>query len=199
MTTETTWPMRIVGLTFEPPEQLLANPRNWRIHPGEQQQTLRDLLGRVGWITGVIQNDITGHLIDGHDRVENAISEGQPLVPVIHVELSEELEEEALASFDAVGLMAARDEAKLQDLVADVGQRTTESVNRLLQTMAETPRWPQLEVVTAEHVNNWQSTTRGRARWTVMFERAASDEVRQGLIDLREQLGQRAVLTWLQD
>jgi hypothetical protein len=38
--TPTTWRNRIVGSGEEPPEQLLANPANWRIHPRGQQQAL---------------------------------------------------------------------------------------------------------------------------------------------------------------
>ena len=52
MTTEATaWRNRIVGHGEEPPEQLLANPANWRLHPTEQQRALailneRELLAR---------------------------------------------------------------------------------------------------------------------------------------------------------
>jgi hypothetical protein len=35
--TPATWRNRIVGSGEEPPDQLLANPANWRIHPGSQQ------------------------------------------------------------------------------------------------------------------------------------------------------------------
>ena len=35
--TATAWRNRIVGHGEEAPDQLLANPKNWRIHPKAQQ------------------------------------------------------------------------------------------------------------------------------------------------------------------
>ena len=32
----TAWRNRIVGTSLEPPDQLVANPRNWRTHPGRR-------------------------------------------------------------------------------------------------------------------------------------------------------------------
>jgi DNA modification methylase len=128
------WRNRIVGLTHEPPDQLLANPKNWRIHPKAQQEALRGVLSEVGWVTGVIQNDVTGHMIDGHDRVENAISTNQPQVPVIHVELSQEEEDYVLATFDPITNMAMPDDAILQDLLAGVSSQD-DAVNALLDSL----------------------------------------------------------------
>ena len=36
----TAWVNRIVGTGEEAPDQLLANPRNWRVHPKAQQDAL---------------------------------------------------------------------------------------------------------------------------------------------------------------
>jgi hypothetical protein len=63
------WQSRIVGEGEESPDRLLANPRNWRIHPQSQQQALARLLDKVGWVQRVIVNQRTGHVVDGHLRV----------------------------------------------------------------------------------------------------------------------------------
>ena len=80
------WKSRIVGSGEEVPDQLLAHPSNWRIHPKAQRAALRDLLGSVGFVAQVIVNQRTGHLVDGHLRVEEALSHGQPTIPVLYVD-----------------------------------------------------------------------------------------------------------------
>jgi hypothetical protein len=120
------WPIRITGLTFEDPSSLLANPKNNKIHPQRQQTVLRAALKEVGWIAGVIQNDVTGHLIDGHDRAENAISTGQKSIPVLHCELTEDQEDLALLTFDSVGQMSIIDQQKTNDLIE--GLRVSDEV-----------------------------------------------------------------------
>jgi len=110
--------IRVTRLTFEDPSQLLANPFNPKIHPAEQQAILRAALKQIGWIGAVIQNDTTGYLIDGHDRVANAISTGQTQVPVLHVDLEEDEEAFALATYDPIGYLAVKDQ-QLTDQLLD--------------------------------------------------------------------------------
>lgn len=54
------WRNRILGSGTEDPTQLLANPRNWRTHPGPQRDALRGSLATVGWVQQVIVNQRTG-------------------------------------------------------------------------------------------------------------------------------------------
>ena len=68
------WRNRIVGQGEEAPDQLLANPRNWRIHPKAQQDALVSVLDQVGWVQEIIVNQRTGYVVDGHLRVSLAIS-----------------------------------------------------------------------------------------------------------------------------
>jgi hypothetical protein len=46
-----------------PPEQLLANPANWRVHPREQQQALAGALSEVGWVQQILVNKVTGYVV----------------------------------------------------------------------------------------------------------------------------------------
>jgi hypothetical protein len=115
-----TWRNRITGSGQEAPDQLLANPANWRIHPKAQQDALAGALDQVGWVQQVLVNRRTGFVVDGHARVALALRRGEPTVPVLYVDL--ELAEEALvlATLDPIGAMAGRDEEKLRALLADV-------------------------------------------------------------------------------
>lgn len=58
------WRNRIVGEGMEDADQLLANPRNWRIHPKAQQDALEGVLREVGWVQRVIVNQRTGFVVD---------------------------------------------------------------------------------------------------------------------------------------
>jgi hypothetical protein len=114
------WRNRIIGSGMEAPEQLLANPSNWRTHPVIQRRALRGSLSEVGWVQQVIVNTVTGFVVDGHARIEEAISRGETAVPVLYVELTPDEERLVLATLDPIGALASSDGARLQELLADV-------------------------------------------------------------------------------
>lgn len=113
------WPNRIIGTGDVDPEQLLANPANWRIHPQHQEKALVEVLSGPGWVQTVIVNKRTDFVVDGHLRVATAISHGQLTVPVTYVDLSEQEEALILASFDAVTGAAIADEGALARVAAE--------------------------------------------------------------------------------
>lgn len=129
----THWQSRIVGEGEESPDQLLANPRNWRIHPQSQQQALARLLDKVGWVQRVIVNQRTGHVVDGHLRVAMAISRNEPRVPVQYVDLSEDEEALVLASLDWSAGLAVADEEMLGEILASIEM---DGVDELLADIA---------------------------------------------------------------
>src|SRR5688500_6761108 len=83
------WRNRIVGHADVAPADLVPNPANWRGHPPEQQRALAGALAEVGWVAEVLVNQTTGHVVDGHLRIELALARKEPSVPVTYVELSE--------------------------------------------------------------------------------------------------------------
>lgn len=129
------WEDRILG--YEPnvdPTQLLAHELNARRHPGAQRDALRESLGRVGWVDVVKVNQRTGKVVDGHARVEEAITAGAT-VPVLYVDLDEKEERFVLATLDPISAMATYDfetvdllleglegeSAAMQELLAGLG------------------------------------------------------------------------------
>lgn len=119
-TTTGDWTNRIVAFDEAvDPEQLLAHPENARRHPADQREALRDSLGRVGWVDVVKVNRATGHVVDGHARVEEAISRGVS-VPVLYVDLDEDEERYVLATLDPIGSLAAYDAEVLEGLLEGV-------------------------------------------------------------------------------
>jgi hypothetical protein len=129
------WRSRIVRYTETPPEDLCAHPGNAHFHPGRQREVMRAVLTDVGWIAPVIENVRTGHLLDGHLRVEEALSAGVARIPVIQVDLSEEEEAEALVTFDGIGQLARWERDRLDDLIADVATDST-AIDELLQDLS---------------------------------------------------------------
>ena len=127
---------RIVDHGEEAPDQLLANPRNWRVHPKDQQDALEGVLQQVGWVQDVVVNRQTGHLVDGHLRVSLALRRKEPTVPVVYVDLTPEEEALVLASMDPVSAMATVDKEKLDALLHEV-QTTDAGVQKMLSDLAE--------------------------------------------------------------
>lgn len=129
------WRNRIIGHEDVAPDQLLANPKNWRIHPRGQQKGMESILGELGVIAPVTVNKRTGHLVDGHMRVSLALSSGQPTVPVQYVDLTQEEEDLALATLDPIGDLAAVDREQLTELLGDVGK--VDGLEELLDDLSE--------------------------------------------------------------
>jgi len=128
------WRNRIVGEGFEDADQLLANPRNWRVHPKAQQDALEGVLREVGWVQRVIVNQRTGFVLDGHARVAMAISRGEK-VPVVYVDLSPEEEAIILATLDPLSAMAGTDQELLKDLVSNLSVQDS-AIKALLETLS---------------------------------------------------------------
>lgn len=116
----TVWKNHVIGLSMEVPDDLLANPWNPRRHPAVQRDTLEASLDELGWVAPVIVNDRTGHVCDGHARIEAAISKGTPVVPVVHIDIGEADERLMIAVFDPIGAMARNDSERLDDLRASL-------------------------------------------------------------------------------
>lgn len=117
------WRNRIVGH---------ANPRNWRTHPREQQQAVAGALGEVGWVAEVLVNRTTGHVVDGHLRIELALERREPSVPVTYIALSEDEERLVLASLDPLAAMASVEEERLGALLDDL-----EPIDDALRTLLD--------------------------------------------------------------
>ena len=123
------WQNRIIGHEWVDPDQLLANPLNFRIHPKFQQDALEGILDTIGWIDEIKVNQRTQFVLDGHLRVALAITRGEQ-VPVKYVDLSEDEERLALAEFDYISAQAGTDVKKLDALLKSVN-----SDNAAIQAM----------------------------------------------------------------
>lgn len=119
------------------PAELRPNPLNPRIHPQQQRSVIRGVLQEIGWIGAALVNVRTGRLIDGHDRRDHALQMGST-IPVIYVDLSEEEERKALATFDPITSMAMFDESKLNDLLQELTTNSEPVASLLADLQIET-------------------------------------------------------------
>jgi hypothetical protein len=117
------WMNRIVGEGVERAAQLLANLRNWRIHPAAQQEALGRVLESMGWVQRIIVNRRTGNVVDGHLRVHLALAKGEDeAVPVTYIDVSEEEEALLLAALDPLSAMAVMDAEKVDGLLKEIAE-----------------------------------------------------------------------------
>jgi hypothetical protein len=129
------WQNRIIGHGAEDPLQLLANPKNARIHPQAQQEALSSVLDDIGWVASVKVNQRTGFVVDGHARVALAITKAESTIPVDYLDLTDEEEALVLATFDTLGAQATSDPEQLRALLDEV-QPKAEALASLLERLA---------------------------------------------------------------
>ena len=130
------WNNRIVEQGAKPASQFQAHPNNFRTHPQSQRRAVRASLDSLGWVNVVIENAVTGNLIDGHERVWNALKNGDSEVPYIQVELTEAEEAQALLSLDPIAAMAGTDAAKMDELLKQV-ETDNEDLTEFLTELAK--------------------------------------------------------------
>lgn len=134
---EQTWQNRIVSHGEQPANQFLAHELNARRHPGKQREALRGSLNAVGWVAPVIVSAQTGKILDGHARVEEALSQDEnSLVPFVEVNVSEQEERTILATFDPITGLATYEQEGLDALLREV-ETGEVALQQMLSELAE--------------------------------------------------------------
>jgi uncharacterized protein YihD (DUF1040 family) len=131
------WRNRVVGFIEKPANQFTANALNFRRHPNNQRDAFRGLVSEIGFAGAVLENLTTGNLIDGHLRIEEALSiDENQLIPCVQVELTEAEEKLLLASYDPISAMATVDKEVLDTLLREVSTGDA-AVQEMLSKLAE--------------------------------------------------------------
>ncbi len=100
--------------------ELRPNPRNWRLHPPQQQDALRGVLAEVGYADALLARELpdgTLMLIDGHLRAETT---PDAVVPVLVLDVDEADADKILLTHDPLAGMATASGEQLSALLADV-------------------------------------------------------------------------------
>jgi hypothetical protein len=119
--------------------ELRPNPRNWRVHPPEQQAALRGVLAEIGYADALLARELadgTLMLIDGHLRAETT---PESVVPVLVFDVDEAEADKILLTHDPLAGMATASQEQLHALLDEV--RTESSALRgLFETLANEAR-----------------------------------------------------------
>jgi hypothetical protein len=101
---------RIVEFRRVKASELLANPKNWRLHPQSQRGALSGLLKDIGFVGAILARQVNDGLeiLDGHLRQEEA---GDADVPVLITDLNDEEAAKLLATYDPLSSMEKAGEA----------------------------------------------------------------------------------------
>lgn len=145
------WRSRIVAHSRVAPSELLPHEMNHRRHPDQQKAVVAASIRELGFVRSVIVNQRTGKIIDGHERVSQAVAQGIEEIDVEYVDLSEEEERKALLVLDASSELATVDSQSLDDLLRHV-QTGEEAIVSLMESMAIDAGLvsPEFEPATAE-------------------------------------------------
>ena len=129
---------RVKELRRVPASELLANPKNWRIHPEAQRAALRGVLEEIGFADAMIARETPNglELIDGHLRRDVM---GDQEVPVLVVDVTAQEAEKMLLTFDPLSMMAHADTDQLVSLLAD-NPFESQAVRDMLEALANGER-----------------------------------------------------------
>jgi len=130
-----TWQSRIVRHADVAPAELLNHPDNIKIHTEEQEANMEALLGRVGWAAAVLVSHRTGRIIDGHMRVNVALRQNAPTVPVDYVDLTDAEERKALLYLTRLPQFAQLDRINLGEVIDQVSAGD-DAISRMAEAFA---------------------------------------------------------------
>lgn len=125
----------IVDYGVKPADQFLAHPNNPRRHPPAQRRATAASLRKVGWVLPVIENRRTGYLLDSHERVWQALAQGNAMVPFVTVDVDEADEAFVLATLDPIAALAEIDAGMYQKLMEQI-ETDDDAIRRLLANVA---------------------------------------------------------------
>jgi DNA modification methylase len=130
------WTNRIVETREVSADELRANPKNWRMHPVQQQMAIRGLLSEVGIVAPLMayHSERAGGaltLIDGHLRLELGGS-----WPATILDVSDEEADLILLAYDPITSMAEADKGLLEGLLETV-ETDNEALRELMELVAK--------------------------------------------------------------
>jgi 16S rRNA G966 N2-methylase RsmD len=116
-------------------KDLVANPKNWRVHPKAQAAALRGLLAEVGYADALLVRELPDgklQIVDGHLRAETTPT---AMVPVLILDVTEAEAEKILLTLDPLAAMAETDSERIRALLETV-RTDSAAVAALLEQVA---------------------------------------------------------------
>jgi hypothetical protein len=126
---------RILEYGVKPADQFLAHPKNARLHPTFQRDAMKAALDTVGFVAPVLEA-ASGYLVDGHERVWQALQNDNADVPYVKLDIDESEEAFVLSTFDPLTGLATYDRELLDGLLREVNS-DSESIQMMLSQLAQ--------------------------------------------------------------
>ncbi len=126
---------RIKELRRVKAKDLVAHPKNWRVHPKAQAAALRGLLAEVGYADALLARELPDgklQIIDGHLRAETTPNS---IVPVLVLDVTEAEAEKILLTLDSLAGMAEANAGRIEALLETV-RTDSAAVAALLERVA---------------------------------------------------------------
>ena len=134
------WESKIVKHSKESPSSLTGLPLNFREHPVFQRHAVADSIQEVRFIRSITVIINSGYVIDGHERLWQALEHEQNSpnfkVDVEWVSLTDHEEKLALSVLDATCNLARVDSRKLEDILHEINTGS-EALSVMLADMRE--------------------------------------------------------------
>lgn len=126
---------RIKSLVRVRAGELYSNSKNWRVHTEDQENVLRSLVSRLGFVDAVLVREIPQgyEIIDGHLR---ASIEPDTFIPALVLDVDQQEADLILASLDPVSTMAETDTQKFADLIATLEEQS-DAVEQMFRKISE--------------------------------------------------------------
>lgn len=109
---------RIKTLSRIPASKLVPHPKNHRTHSDHQKRALQGLLDEIGWADALLVRETPDgyQILDGHLRQTMTTED----IPCLVVDLTDDEADLLLVAHDHITGMAGIDQAKLDDLLAEL-------------------------------------------------------------------------------
>lgn len=180
--TETTFRNRILSYGVKPADQFLAHPKNARIHPTFQREAMKAALDTVGFVAPVLEAK-SGYLVDGHERIWQALQNSNADVPYVVLDIDESEESYVLATFDPLTGLANYDAEQLGALLQEIN---TDSP-ALQQMLSELAGSHNLYVPTLDELGDTFGEHQDRSFWPFIRVQVSPDTY-QRYVDLMKQI-----------
>jgi hypothetical protein len=132
---------------------------------------MRATLNVIGWIDTIIVNQRSQNMINGHMRVQIALEDNEPEVPVLYVDLDDNEENMALATFDNLSAMAGTDRDLLTDLLEDI-----ETSDPLMKNFLDAMKPGVIERAEPIPSMEYGNEDLGDDRWLILVTCTSEDE-----------------------
>ena len=130
--------IRIVDHAEVDPNSLIPHEVNWREHPESQKQVFDGVLKEVGFAQSVTVSKRTGKILDGHMRVQMAVEQGWPAIPVEYVDVDEREEAAIIATMNPMAALAERNRERIEAAaaIANLNDQRVKGLVAALQSRA---------------------------------------------------------------